>query len=146
MFPFTCDHLHSITYRNLMCFFWERYFLPLIIWLKNMILILKSLYKDLRRLLIFIEPKFSNIFIKILKRFLKVFCLFISVKKINIFTISLKYFTKILKNIFYFWRRFKISEDLWTYSEYFQPWQKYTKLKYNKMLLHWMFHLYFSGW
>ena len=53
--------------------------------LKNMVLIssksLKSYYKDLRSPLIFIEPKFSKIFIKILKRFLKVFGLFISVKK-----------------------------------------------------------------
>ena len=142
MFPFTCDHLHSITYRTLMCFSWGRYFLPLIICLKNMVLIssksLKSYYKDLRSPLIFIEPKFSKIFIKILKRFLKVFGLFISVKK---------YLTKIFKKIFYFWRPFKISEDLWTSSKYFQPWEnEKNMLKYTKMLLHCMFHLYFSGW
>ena len=107
------------------CIFWGRYFLSLIIWLKNMVLIssrsLKSLYEDLWSPLIFKESKFLKIFIKILKRFLKVFGLFISVKKVNVFTISLKFFTKIFKNIFYFWRLFKISEDLWASSKYFQP-------------------------
>ena len=133
------------------CIFWGRYFLSLIIWFKNMVLIssrsLKSLYEDLWSPLIFKESKFLKIFIKILKRFLKVFGLFISVKKVNVFTISLKFFTKIFKNIFYFWRPFKISEDfehLLNISNLRK--RQEDMLKYTKKLLYYMFYLYFSGW
>ena len=80
------------------CCFWGRYFLRLIIWPNNMVLLpwksLKSLYEDLWGPLIFNDPKFLEIFIKILKRFLKAFGLFISVKKL-----SLQYLWNIFKNL-----------------------------------------------
>ena len=124
------------------CTFWGRYFLSLIILLKNIVLIseksLKSLHEDLWSPLIFKDPKFTKNFI----RGLKIVCF--SKKKENIFTISLRYFTKISKKIFYFWRPFRISEDLWISSKYFQPCENAENmLKYTKKSLYCMFHLYF---
>ena len=67
------------------CIFWGRYFPFLIIWLKIMVSISskfsKNLYKNLWSPVIFKEPKFSKILLKILKTFLKDFSLFISVKE-----------------------------------------------------------------
>ena len=79
------------------CTFWGRYFLSLMILLKNTVLIseksLKSLHEDFWSPLIFKEPKFTNNFIRILKRFLKVLRLFVPVKK----RISLQYLWDILQ-------------------------------------------------